>query len=225
MAVSSSIYGLAGSAIGLRTDAKMQQDAILLGQKLTYLDREPGATTPSLQPQPQYIPSDGGTGAGPDRAWNVWKREIDQELDAEAKAPTPPSGEVAKTQAQWFEDLARANRILYKMGFLHFAGHVSMRNPENPNQYFLSRYIASGSVTPADIVISDSEQRAGGKQSERRLSRAFPSRRDVQGQARRQCRGALPHLRTDYVRSQHRNRTPASHHERGDLHRRWPAAA
>jgi HCOMODA/2-hydroxy-3-carboxy-muconic semialdehyde decarboxylase len=41
------------------------------------------------------------------------------------------------------------------MGFLDSAGHVSMRNPENPNQYFLSRYIASGSVTPADIVVYD----------------------------------------------------------------------
>jgi ribulose-5-phosphate 4-epimerase/fuculose-1-phosphate aldolase len=154
VAVSSSIYGLAGSAIGLRNDAKMQQDAILLGQKLTYLDPEP-APRPNLQPQPQYVPSDGGTGAGPDRAWSVWKREIDQQLDAEAKGPTPPTGEVAKTRAQWFEDLARANRILYKMGFLDSAGHVSMRNPENPNRYFLSRYIASGSVTPADIVEYD----------------------------------------------------------------------
>lgn len=154
VAVSSSIYGLPGSAIGLRTQAKMQQEAILLGQKLTYLDREPGPA-PNLRPQPQYVPSDGGTGAGPDRAWSVWKREIDQELDAEAKGPTPPSGEVAKTRAQWFEDLARANRILYKMGFLDSAGHVSMRNPENPNRYFLSRYIASGSVTPADIVEYD----------------------------------------------------------------------
>jgi HCOMODA/2-hydroxy-3-carboxy-muconic semialdehyde decarboxylase len=154
VAVSSSIYGLAGSAIGLRNEARMQEDAILLGQKLTYLDREPAGTT-NLQPQPQYVPSDGGTGAGPDRAWSVWKREVDQELDAEAKGPKPPSGEVAKTRAQWFEDLARANRILYKIGFLDAAGHVSMRDPQNPNHYFLSRYIASGSVTPADIVEYD----------------------------------------------------------------------
>jgi HCOMODA/2-hydroxy-3-carboxy-muconic semialdehyde decarboxylase len=155
VAVSSSIYGLPGSAIGLRTDAQMQQEAIHLGQKINYLDPEPAAQAPPLRPQPQYVPSDGGTGAGPDRAWNVWKREIEQQLDAEAKGPTPPSGEVAKTRAQWFEDLARANRILYKMGFLDSAGHVSMRNPENPNRYFLSRYIASGSVTPADIVEYD----------------------------------------------------------------------
>jgi ribulose-5-phosphate 4-epimerase/fuculose-1-phosphate aldolase len=155
VAVSSSIYGLAGSTIGLRNDAKMQQEAILVGQKLTYLDRESGTRTPNLQPQPQYVPSDGGTGAGPDRAWSVWKREVDRILDAEAKGPKPPTGEVAKTRAQWFEDLARANRILYKMGFLDSAGHVSMRDPENPSHYFLSRYIASGSVTPADIVEND----------------------------------------------------------------------
>ena len=156
--VSSSIYGLAGTAIGLRNDAQMQEMAISMGQKLNYLEPESGRggqsqTTPG--PQQQFLPNDGGKGAGPDRAWGVWKRDVAQELAAEAKGPKPPSGDVAKTKAQLFEDLARADRLLYKWGFLDAAGHISVRDPDNPNHYFMSRFIASGSVTPADIVEYD----------------------------------------------------------------------
>jgi HCOMODA/2-hydroxy-3-carboxy-muconic semialdehyde decarboxylase len=44
---------------------------------------------------------------------------------------------------------------LYKWGFLDASGHVSMRDPNNPNRYFLSRWIAANSVTPADIIEMD----------------------------------------------------------------------
>ncbi len=53
------------------------------------------------------------------------------------------------------DDLVTANRILASEGILDGYGHVSVRNPANPNHYFLSRSLAPGLVTAADIVEYD----------------------------------------------------------------------
>ena len=52
-------------------------------------------------------------------------------------------------------DLAIANRILANEGVLDAFGHVSMRHPDNPNRYFLSRSRAPELVEPDDILEYD----------------------------------------------------------------------
>lgn len=53
------------------------------------------------------------------------------------------------------EDLVAANRILAAQGILPGYGHVSVRHPEDPDRYFLSRSIAPELVTVEDIVEFD----------------------------------------------------------------------
>ncbi|GAB2903183.1 class II aldolase/adducin family protein [Paralcaligenes sp. KSB-10] len=53
------------------------------------------------------------------------------------------------------EDLVFANRILAKYGVLDGFGHVSMRNPDKPEHYFLSRSLAPELVAQNDIIEYD----------------------------------------------------------------------
>jgi HCOMODA/2-hydroxy-3-carboxy-muconic semialdehyde decarboxylase len=50
------------------------------------------------------------------------------------------------------EDLVTANRILATQGIVDSFGHVSIRNPNNPKTYFLSRSRAPERVETADIM-------------------------------------------------------------------------
>ena len=50
------------------------------------------------------------------------------------------------------DDLVLANRILAQHGVLDGFGHVSMRNPDNPAHYYLSRSLAPELVTQDDII-------------------------------------------------------------------------
>ena len=49
-------------------------------------------------------------------------------------------------------DLVRANRILANEGIVDAWGHISVRNPENPDTYFLSRSRSPGLVTMDDLI-------------------------------------------------------------------------
>jgi ribulose-5-phosphate 4-epimerase/fuculose-1-phosphate aldolase len=50
------------------------------------------------------------------------------------------------------EDLAAASRILADQGVFDAAGHVSMRHPDNPDRFLMSRSLAPALVTVADIL-------------------------------------------------------------------------
>jgi len=52
-------------------------------------------------------------------------------------------------------DLALTYRILANEGVLDSFGHVSIRNPDNPQRYFLSRARAPELVEPADLIEYD----------------------------------------------------------------------
>ena len=52
-------------------------------------------------------------------------------------------------------DLVYANRILYDQGVVDGLGHVSVRNPDNPQSYLLSCNRAPGLVKYEDIVAYD----------------------------------------------------------------------
>ncbi|MGP0070547.1 MAG: class II aldolase/adducin family protein [Bryobacteraceae bacterium] len=53
------------------------------------------------------------------------------------------------------DDLVTANHILASEGIVDGYGHVSVRDSRNPNHYFLSRSLAPGLVTAADIIEYD----------------------------------------------------------------------
>ena len=55
------------------------------------------------------------------------------------------NGELIKT-------LVMANHILVQKGVLDSFGHISVRNPENTQRYFMSRSLAPRSVTADDIL-------------------------------------------------------------------------
>jgi HCOMODA/2-hydroxy-3-carboxy-muconic semialdehyde decarboxylase len=53
------------------------------------------------------------------------------------------------------EDLVAANRILAEEGVLDAYGHVSIRHPNDPNRYLMSRSLAPILVTASDIMEYD----------------------------------------------------------------------
>lgn len=54
--------------------------------------------------------------------------------------------------ASTLDDLAAASRILVDQGVFDAAGHVSMRHPEHPERFLMSRSLAPQLVTPDDIM-------------------------------------------------------------------------
>jgi len=50
------------------------------------------------------------------------------------------------------EDLAAASRILVDQGVFDAAGHVSIRHPDNPDRFLMSRSLAPALVTADDIM-------------------------------------------------------------------------
>ena len=57
------------------------------------------------------------------------------------------------------EEVAIGNRILANEGVLDAFGHVSVRHPENPGRYLLSRSRAPELVEPSDVLEYDLESR------------------------------------------------------------------
>jgi ribulose-5-phosphate 4-epimerase/fuculose-1-phosphate aldolase len=86
---------------------------------------------------------------------------------------------------QILADLVLANRILYSLGVLDSHGHVSARDPNHPDHFFLSRSLAPALVTADDIMAYDLdaipvEGRARGMYSERFIhSEIYRARADV----------------------------------------------
>jgi HCOMODA/2-hydroxy-3-carboxy-muconic semialdehyde decarboxylase len=61
---------------------------------------------------------------------------------------------------QLLEDLVAANRILAQEGVVDGFGHISVRHNRNPNRFLLSRSLAPGLVTAADIIEYDLDSNA-----------------------------------------------------------------
>lgn len=67
-----------------------------------------------------------------------------------ASAPAPKSGgPVARSV---LEDIAAASRILAEQGVVDGFGHVSLRHPDAPDRFLMSRALAPALVTPDDIM-------------------------------------------------------------------------
>lgn len=67
----SSVYGLVSRAYNLRMNALIQQQAIKLGGRITYLDGQV-----STAPPPPVVPTGNGGGKGADRTWEYWLRVL-----------------------------------------------------------------------------------------------------------------------------------------------------
>ena len=65
---------------------------------------------------------------------------------AQAKKPAPPP---------LIQELVLANHILANEGVLDAYGHVSVRDPNNANHYWLAKHMAAGTVTASDIIEYD----------------------------------------------------------------------
>lgn len=64
--------------------------------------------------------------------------------------PRPASG--GKVDPALLDDLVAANLVLANEGVLDGFGHVSMRHPENPERYLISRSVAPATVTRDGLV-------------------------------------------------------------------------
>jgi len=96
------------------------------------------------------------------------------------------------------DDIVAANHILFRYGIVDAFGHVSVRHPLAPDRFLLSRNMAPGLVTRADIVEFDLDGRpvnAGGRRVylERFLhGQIFRARPDVQAVVHTHAADLLP---------------------------------
>jgi len=58
------------------------------------------------------------------------------------------------------EDLVTASHILANEGVLDGLGYISVRHPDNPQRYLMSRSLAPALVTPSDIMEYDLDSNA-----------------------------------------------------------------
>src|ERR1700681_1385394 len=96
------------------------------------------------------------------------------------------------------DDLVVANRILAHENVVDGFGHVSARDPQNPNQYWLARSMAPALVAAGDILtyVRDSNARnANGRTlyAERFIHGAiYKARRDVKAIVRAHTPAVIP---------------------------------
>ena len=104
-------------------------------------------------------------------------------------------------------ELALANRIVANEGIIDAFGHVSMRHPDNPKRYFLSRSRAPELVTPEDFIEYDIESQplrdpGVGQYSERVIhGEIYKARPEVNSVCHHHCPAFMPLLATgtDYM--------------------------
>jgi ribulose-5-phosphate 4-epimerase/fuculose-1-phosphate aldolase len=114
---------------------------------------------------------------------------------------------VANKLAEARAELSLANRIVANEGVIDAFGHVSMRHPENPNRYFLSRSRAPELVTPDDFIEYDIDSNplrdpGVGQYSERVIhGEIYKARPDVMSVCHHHCPAFMPLLANgiDYV--------------------------
>jgi HCOMODA/2-hydroxy-3-carboxy-muconic semialdehyde decarboxylase len=114
---------------------------------------------------------------------------------------------VANTLLEARRELALANRIVANEGVIDAFGHVSMRHPDNPRRYLLSRSRAPELVTPDDFIEYDLESQPQrdpgvGQYSERVIhGEIYKARPEVNSVCHHHCPAFMPLLATgtDYM--------------------------
>lgn len=74
---------------------------------------------------------------------------------ANLRAQTAPKPAVNVSHRALIDELVIANRILANEGVLDAYGHVSVRDSQNPEHFFLARHMAAGLVTARDVIEYD----------------------------------------------------------------------
>ena len=87
--------------------------------------------------------------------WDVLAREVESDFAALRPGCNIEEPPLPNTLADLRRDLATAYRIVANEGILDAFGHISVRNPNNPERYFLSRSRAPSLVQPEDILEYD----------------------------------------------------------------------
>lgn len=124
----------------LRNGAQLQQAVISMG----------GVWKPETKA--------GGTDGASDRTWAYYKRaELKTTGGRVPTSPLPAAAKPASPDEATTRDLVLANRILAseELGILDTHGHVSVRNSQNPNSYFVAPGVSAGAVTAGDVVQRD----------------------------------------------------------------------
>jgi ribulose-5-phosphate 4-epimerase/fuculose-1-phosphate aldolase len=114
---------------------------------------------------------------------------------------------VASNLVEIRRELSLANQIVAHEGIIDAFGHVSMRHPDNPNRYFLSRSRAPELVTPDDFIEYDLDSRPvrepGHTQYSERVihGEIYKARADVNSVCHHHCPAFMPLLATgtDYL--------------------------
>jgi len=114
---------------------------------------------------------------------------------------------VANTLKEARAELALANRMVANEGVIDAFGHVSMRHPDDPGRYLLSRSRAPELVTPDDFIEYDLDSRpvrdpGVGQYSERVIhGEIYKARPEVMSVCHHHCPAFMPLLATstDYV--------------------------
>jgi len=114
---------------------------------------------------------------------------------------------VVNTLLEARRELALANRIVANEGVIDAFGHVSMRHPDNPKRYLLSRSRAPELVTPDDFIEYDLDSRPErdpgvGQYSERVIhGEIYKARPEVNSVCHHHCPAFMPLLATgtDYM--------------------------
>jgi ribulose-5-phosphate 4-epimerase/fuculose-1-phosphate aldolase len=116
---------------------------------------------------------------------------------------TSVSNKLAEVRAE----LALANRIVANEGIIDAFGHVSVRHPDNPSRYFLSRSRAPELVSPDNFIEYDLDSQpvrepAAPQYSERVIhGEIYKARPEVMSVCHHHCPAFMPLLATgnDYV--------------------------
>jgi ribulose-5-phosphate 4-epimerase/fuculose-1-phosphate aldolase len=74
---------------------------------------------------------------------------------AKKPAKKPAKNKLASPPKELLADLVLANKILYGLKAVDAFGHISVRHPDDPSHYLMSRHLPPGMVTPRDIVLFD----------------------------------------------------------------------
>jgi HCOMODA/2-hydroxy-3-carboxy-muconic semialdehyde decarboxylase len=114
---------------------------------------------------------------------------------------------VVNTLLEARRELALANRIVANEGVIDAFGHVSMRHPDNPKLYLLSRSRAPELVTPDDFIEYDLDSQPErdpgvGQYSERVIhGEIYKARPEVNSVCHHHCPAFMPLLATgtDYM--------------------------
>ncbi|MDI1344681.1 MAG: class II aldolase/adducin family protein [Pseudolabrys sp.] len=114
---------------------------------------------------------------------------------------------VATNLVEVRRELSLANRIVANEGIIDAFGHVSMRHPDNPNRYLLSRSRAPELVAPEDFIEYDLESQPirepGASQYSERVihGEIYKARPEVNSVCHHHCPAFMPLLATgtDYV--------------------------